>query len=64
MRGRDFVGRNVVAKLGIVRRILRVPGQIFARKLTLDKLRIFSEKKDATLKPDFVRTLFNLAFQK
>ncbi len=63
MRGGNLVGRNVVAQFGIVRRILRVPGQVFARKLALDQFRIFRQKKDASLQPDFVRALFDFAFQ-
>src|SRR4029077_3832283 len=57
MCGRDLVRRDVVAQLGIVLRILRVPGQIFPRKLAANQLRIFSKKKDATFKFAFVRAL-------
>ena len=45
VRGSDLVGRNVVAQLRIIRRIFRVPGQILARELPLDKFRIFGEKE-------------------
>ena len=62
--GSDLVGRNVVAQLGIVRGILRVPRQVFARQLPLDQLRVFGEKQNASLQTDFVGPLFDLAFQK
>jgi hypothetical protein len=64
MRRSDLVGRDIVAQLGIIRRILRIPGQIFARELPLDQFRIFGEKKNASPQPDFVRPLFDFAFQK
>ncbi len=44
MRGRDFIRRDIIAKLGIIGRILCVPRQIFARKLLLDQVRIFGQK--------------------
>ncbi len=64
MRGSDFVGGNVVAQFGIVGRIFRIPGQVFARQLPLDQVWIFGEKKNASLQPDLIRPLFDLAFEK
>ncbi len=64
MRWSDLVGGNVVAQLGISRRILRVPGQIFARQLPLDKFGIFSEEKNTSLQPHLIGPLFDFAFQK
>ena len=63
VRRGDLVGRNVVAQLRIVRRILRVPRQIFAGKLPLDQLGIFGKKKNSSLRLNFVRALFDLAFE-
>jgi len=62
MRRCNLVGRNVVAQLGIIRRVLRVPCQILPGELPLDQIRIFGEKKDASLQPDLVRPLFDFAF--
>src|SRR5581483_7359119 len=64
MRGRNLVGGNVVAQLGIVGGICRVPGQVLARQLPLDQLGIFSKKKNAPLQLDSVRPLFDFTFQK
>src|SRR5205807_5751154 len=64
MGWRDLVGGDVVAQLGIVRRILGVPGQVLARQLTLDQFRIFGEEEDAPAEPHLVRPLFDLALQK
>src|SRR5438105_8770546 len=41
----DLVSRDVVAQLGIVRRVLPVPRQIFARQLPLDHCGIRSEER-------------------
>ena len=64
VRRSDLVGRDVVAQLGIIPRILRIPRQVFARQLPLDQFRIFGEEKNASLQPHSVRPLFDLAFQK
>jgi hypothetical protein len=64
VRRSDLIGRDVVAQLRIVGRILRIPGQVFTRELTLDEFRVFGEKKNAPLQPDSVRPLFDFAFQK
>ena len=64
MRRSDLVGRDVVAQLGIIRGILRIPRQVFARQLPLDQFGIFGEEKNASLQPDFVGPLFDFAFQK
>ena len=48
MRGRNLVGRDVVAQLGIVCGILCVPRQIPAAELLLDQFGVFGEEKDAT----------------
>ena len=61
--GSDFIGRDVVAQLGIPRRILRIPGQIFASKLALDELRVFGEKKNAPFEPHPLGPLFDFPFQ-
>jgi len=63
MRGRDLVGGNVIAQLGIVRGIFAVPGEIFARQLPLDQFGIFGEKENAALQPNFIRALFDFAFE-
>ena len=63
VRGRDLVGRDVVAQLGIVGWILAVPGQVFAGQLPLDQFRIFGEEKNASLQANFVRTFFDLSIQ-
>src|SRR6266566_4255237 len=63
MRWSDFIGRDVVAQLGIPRRILRIPGQIFASKLALDELRVFGEKKNAPFEPHPLGPLFDFPFQ-
>src|ERR1017187_3739941 len=63
MRRRDFVGRNIIAQLGITLRMLRVPRQVFSRQLTLDEFRIFGEEKDAPLQTYAVRTLGHGAMQ-
>ena len=55
----NLVGRNVVAQLGIVRRIFRIPRQVFAGELPLDQVWIFGEEKNTSLQPDPVRPLFN-----
>src|ERR1019366_521532 len=49
MRRRDFVGRNIIAQLGIALRMMRVPRQVFSRELALNEFRIFGEEKDASL---------------
>src|SRR6266699_2189544 len=64
VRRSDLVSRNVVTQLRIVRGIFRVPRQILARKLTFDQLRIFRQKKNSPLQPNFVRPLFDFPFQK
>ena len=64
MRRGDLVGRDVVAQLGIIRRILRVPRQIFARQLPFDQFGVFGEEKNASAQPHLVRPLFDLAFKK
>ena len=64
VRRSDLVGRNIVAQLGIIRRILRVPRQVVARKLPFDEFGIFGEKQNTSLQTDLVRPLFDLAFQK
>ena len=63
MRGRNFVGRNVVAQFGIVRGILAIPGQIFAGQLPPDQFGIFGEKENASLQPNLIRTFFDFAFE-
>ena len=64
MRRSDLVGRNVVAQLGILPRILCIPWQVFARQLALNQFGIFGEEKNATLQPDSIRPLLDFAFQK
>ena len=64
MSWRDLVGGDVVAQLGIVRRIFRVPAEIFPRQLPLNQFRIFGEEEDAPAEPHLVRPLFDLALQK
>src|SRR5579862_3280110 len=64
MRRSYLVGRNIVAQFGIIRWIPRIPWQVFAGQLPLDEFRIFGEKKNASLQPDFIRPLFNLTFKK
>ena len=61
--GRDLVGRDVVAQLGIALRMRGVPRQVFARELTLDELRIFGEEKDSPLQLHPVGALGNSAVQ-
>jgi hypothetical protein len=63
VRRGDFVGRNVIAEFRIDGGILRVPRHIPARQLFLDQFRIFGEKQNASLQPNLVRTLFDLAFK-
>ena len=63
VRGRDLVGRDVVAQLGIVRRVLGVPGQVFAGQLALDQFRVFGKEKNAPLQADFVGTFVDFAIQ-
>src|ERR1700677_3227625 len=64
MRRSNLVGRDVITQLGIVGGILRVPWQTLAGKLPLNELGIFREEKNSSLQPDFVRPLFDFAFQK
>src|SRR5258708_2915816 len=63
VRRGDLVRRNVVAELGIVGWILRVPRQVPTRQLLLDQLRVFGEKQNAPLQPHLVGSLFDLAFK-
>ena len=50
VRRRDFVGGDVVAQLGIALRMLGVPGQVFACKLSLDEFGIFGQEQNASLR--------------
>jgi hypothetical protein len=43
--------------------MLSVPGEIFARKLPLDEVGIFGQKKDSPLQTDHVRALLNGSVQ-
>ena len=61
--GRDLVGGDVVAQLGIALGMRRVPGQVFAGELALDEFRIFGEKKDSPLQFHSVGALGNRAVQ-
>ena len=63
MRGRNFVGGNVVSQFGIVRGILAVPGQIFARQLAFYQVGIVGEKENAALQPNLIRAFFDFAFE-
>jgi hypothetical protein len=63
VRRSDFVGRDVVAQLGILRRVLCIPGQIFAGKLAPDEFRIFGEKKNAPWQPNSTGPLFDFPLQ-
>src|SRR5271165_1159645 len=64
VRRRDLVGRDVVAQLGIIRWIFRVPRQILTRELPLDQFGIFGEEQDASLQVHFFWPFFNLAVEK
>ena len=63
VRGRDLVGRDVVAQLGIVGGIPGVPGQVFAGQLAPDQFRVFGEEKNAPLQTNFVGTFVDLSIQ-
>ncbi len=63
MRGRDLVGRDVVAQLGIIGRIRGVPGQFPAVELADDKFRIFGEEENASLQANFIGAFVDLAIQ-
>ena len=63
VRGRDLVGRDVIAELGIVGRIPGVPGQVFAGQLALDQFRVFGKKKNAPLQANFIGAFVDLAIQ-
>ncbi len=47
VRGCNFIRRNVVTKLGIILRILRVPRQVFASELLFDQRGVFGEEQNA-----------------
>src|SRR5262249_46331632 len=64
MGGSNFVSRDVVAELGIVSRVRPIPRQVFARQLPLDQFGILGEKENSPLETDFVRALFDGAFEK
>src|SRR3989442_15741848 len=64
VRRRDLICRNVIAQLGIVRGIFRIPRQILARELAFDQLWILGKKKNSPLQANFVRPLFDFPFQK
>src|SRR5215469_3694217 len=49
MCGRNFVGRDVIAQLGITGQVPCIPGQVFPRQLPLYELRIFREKQNSPL---------------
>jgi hypothetical protein len=53
----DLVGRNVIAQLGIVFRIFRIPWQILSGNLPFDQFRILRQKKNSPLQANFLRPL-------
>jgi len=61
MRGRNLVRGDIVAQLGIVLRVLCVPGQVFSGQLPPDQFWIFSQKKDTSLKFAGIRALLDAA---
>src|SRR5581483_11751757 len=61
VRGRDLVGGDVVAQLGIGGRIFRVPGEVLAGQLAADERGIFGEEQDAALEADLGGSLDDFA---
>src|SRR6266404_4590392 len=59
----NFVGRNIIAQLGIVPGIAVVPWKVLSRQLPLDQLRIFGKKQNPSLKTDSSRSLVDFLLQ-
>ena len=57
----SVIGGDVIAKLGIVGRVLRVPWKVLAGKLAFDQLRVFGQEQDAAFELDLSGTLLDLA---
>ena len=63
MRRGDLIGGDVVAQLGIIGGVLRVPGQVFAGQLAPDQCRVFRKEQDASGQLDLGGTLRDGAVQ-
>src|SRR6202162_6385692 len=61
MRWGDLVRRDVVTQFGVIRGMTRIPWKVLPRKLSLDQIRIFGEKKNSPLQPDLVRPFVDVA---
>src|SRR5712692_7048802 len=59
----DLISGDVVAQLGVIGGILRIPGQVLARQLTPDQFRVFGEEKNAPFQANLVGPLLDFSLQ-